>query len=89
MKLLRRGRPEIEDDIVPLIVKIFEKMDTPLTPSHVRMLIEEEFQKGVSHNTIKKYIEKLFKIGRLKVAMENTFQRGGKPLKIIYYELAL
>lgn len=63
---MKRGRPEIKTTVQSRILDILSSNPTPLTTITLSRICEKEFDKKISWNTIKKYLQKLVEEGKVK-----------------------
>jgi predicted transcriptional regulator len=62
---MKRGRRSIRDDVISQILDILSNTQTPLTTSSIRMLISNRFDKNLSWNTVRKYLNELVKSNQI------------------------
>lgn len=63
---MRRGRPNIREEVHSTIMKTLFLNQTPLTTSTISRFVSGELKRKISWNTTFKYIEELVGVGKIQ-----------------------
>jgi len=58
---MKRGRPNVRNKIKPLLIEAISSNRVPRSVNSLKKDVEEELEKEISWNTIKKYLDELVK----------------------------
>ncbi|MEM5828046.1 MAG: hypothetical protein QW197_00880 [Candidatus Aenigmatarchaeota archaeon] len=85
---MKRGRPSIRFEIYSLIEEYFSLHPYPSNVRKITAFISERLKKNVSWNTVRKYLEELVKLDRVK-KMETPHSKkpNEKGLTLYYLEV--
>lgn len=63
---MKRGRPSVRHIIVNYILECLSTTATPVNVSFIKKCVEKKIGKSVSWNTIKKYLDELTMLDKVK-----------------------
>lgn len=81
--------PALESEIRPLLLTVFRETGTPITSSHIQMLIEKRYQRHYALNTIRKYIQQLLSEGFIEITFQTQAKSQTRKQLFSYYQLTV
>lgn len=63
---MKRGRPNIREDVQPTILKILNEQQLPLTIANITKQLSTETKKTISWNTTRKYLQELINTNKIQ-----------------------
>lgn len=85
---MKRGRPSKRFEVYELIEEYFKENPYPSNVNKIINYIYEKFNKKYSWNTIKKYLEELHKLDRIKkIKLPHSKIKEKNGLTVYYLEI--
>jgi len=81
---MKRGRPSIRNKIQPLIIEVLSKSEFPLNISSIQKKISQETKTSVNWNSVKKYLDELVKLEKVKAIPLPHSKKTGETGLIVY-----
>jgi hypothetical protein len=82
---MKRGRPSKRYLLYEEIIEYFEENPLPSNVDKIRKYISKKMNKNISWNTVKKYLEELVKLDKLrKIVVPHSKEKGREG--IVLYE---
>ncbi len=81
---MKRGRPNIRNQIQPKILEILSKSNFPMNVSTICNHLSSEMKKPVNWNTVKKYLEELVKLDKVQAIPLPHSKEENKTGLIVY-----
>ncbi len=83
LSFMKRGRPSIRYVIYELVSEYFSLFPYPSNVRRICKFISERLQSEVSWNTVKKYLEELAKMDKLKkIKLEHSRKKGEEGITL-------
>jgi len=80
---MKRGRRSLKSQVESQILDILSNTNTPLTPSSIKKLILNRFDKNLSWNTVQKYLDELMKRGEVSsIQLPHSKIKGRAGLRV-------
>ncbi|MCD6482984.1 MAG: hypothetical protein J7K83_01805 [Candidatus Aenigmarchaeota archaeon] len=63
---MKRGRPSLRHYIINYILECLSQTQTPVNVSYIKKYVDSKMERNVSWNTIKKYLNELMLLDKVK-----------------------
>ena len=81
---MRRGRPNIRQDVQKEIISLLSQFNTPVTISVVSREISKIINREISWNTVQKYIQELVESGKIQAIQLQHSKQENKTGLVVY-----
>jgi predicted transcriptional regulator len=81
---MKRGRRSVREEVKAQILDVLSNTKLPLTTSSIKKLILKKFDKNLSWNTVKKYLDELVKENHLTILDLPHSKKKGKKGILVY-----
>ena len=80
---MKRGRPNIRNEVKSAIISILEEQKTPLTISSIERICSKRLNREVSWNTIFKYVRELVEARKIdSIVLPHSKEEGKNGLTV-------